>query len=88
MISNSWDGDELKWSVSALQTMSSAFQQAAEAGITFLATSGDQSTDTFFANDGRAHVEYPASDPFDNYLRRYSDLQYQLVKFYHRQFFR
>ena len=64
VISTSWESDELNWSASALQTVSSAFQQAAEAGITILATSGDQGTDFFYANDGKAHVAYPASDPW------------------------
>ena len=64
VISTSWDADEANWSASALQAMSSAFQQAAEAGITILATSGDHGTNAFFANDGKAHVEYPASDPW------------------------
>ena len=45
-----------------LNTLSSIFAEAALLGVTILAGSGDNGTDCK-VHDGKAHVNYPASDP-------------------------
>jgi hypothetical protein len=69
----------LLWGVSAawIDAVSLAFQEAAAQGITVLVTSGDQGSDSMLGSvagttewnvpgggDGKAHVQYPASDPW------------------------
>ncbi len=46
-----------------LETVSAAFHDAALCGLTVCVASGDGGTDSR-VGDGRAHVQYPASDPW------------------------
>jgi kumamolisin len=62
-LSISWGAPESAWSTSAINNLSITFQEAALIGVTVFASSGDQGTDCG-VNDGRAHVLYPASDPW------------------------
>ena len=48
---------------SAIQAISAAFQDAAIQGVTVCIASGDTGTDSK-VGDGKAHVQYPASDPW------------------------
>ena len=50
-------------SVSWLTALSAAFQDAAIQGVTVCIASGDTGTDSK-VGDGKAHVQYPASDPW------------------------
>ena len=61
-ISISWGSAESGWSGQAIAAMSAAFQDAVALGITVTAASGD-SLATDGVSDGKAHVDYPASDP-------------------------
>jgi len=67
-ISISWGSPELQhsedmaWSRAAIQKVSELFQEAAHFGITVFAATGDQGSGCGMA--GRAHVLYPASDPW------------------------
>jgi kumamolisin len=61
-ISISWGSPEDGWSGQAIAAMSAAFQDAASLGITVTAASGDALA-TDGETDGKAHVDYPASDP-------------------------
>jgi kumamolisin len=62
VISISWGSAERHWTPQGLQAMNSAFTDAAKAGITVLAASGDDLA-TDGETDGRAHVDFPASSP-------------------------
>jgi kumamolisin len=68
VISISWGWPEfdtagdLTWSVAAVNSVNTTFQEAAALGVTVLASSGDNGFDP--VGDGKAHVLYPASDPF------------------------
>ena len=62
VLSISWGGPESGWTGQAIAAMSAAFQDAAMLGVTVTAASGD-SLATDGATDGKAHVDYPASDP-------------------------
>ena len=62
VISISWGGPESGWTGQAVAAMSAAFRDAATLGVTVTAASGD-SLATDGATDGKAHVDYPASDP-------------------------
>jgi kumamolisin len=53
----------LDWTKANIQSVSVAFQEAALLGVTVLASSGDQGSQAK-QKDGKAHVEYPASDPY------------------------
>ena len=65
VISISWGADEEFWSASQMQAMSGFFQIAAAMGVTVLAATGDSgSMGGSGAPDGRAHVTYPAIDPW------------------------
>jgi kumamolisin len=61
-LSISWGSPEDGWSRQSIAAMSAAFQDAASLGLTACAASGD-SLATDGESDGRAHVDYPASDP-------------------------
>lgn len=63
VISISWGSAESGWSGQAIAAMNAAFNDAATLGITVFAASGD-SLATDGQADGRAHVDYPASDPY------------------------
>ena len=61
-ISISWGSPESKWTGQAIAAMSAAFADAAALGVTVTAASGDALA-TDGVKDGKAHVDYPASDP-------------------------
>ena len=54
---------DLTWSLAAIEAVNTAFQEAAVLGVTIFVSSGDTGSDCG-VQDGKAHVEYPASDPF------------------------
>jgi hypothetical protein len=55
--------DGLTWTPAAIEAVSATFQEAAALGMTVLAASGDTGTYCYI-DDLRAHVLYPASDPY------------------------
>jgi kumamolisin len=62
VISISWGAPEAQWTQQALTQFDQACQTAALLGVTICCASGDSgSTDGL--NDGRAHVDFPASSP-------------------------
>lgn len=61
-ISISWGSPENGWSRQDVAAMSTAFADAAKLGVTVTAASGD-SLATDGVKDGKAHVDFPASDP-------------------------
>jgi kumamolisin len=62
-ISISWGSSESLWTDQGRMAMNSALRDAAQRGITVLAAAGDDlATDGI--QDGRAHVDYPGSDPY------------------------
>jgi phospholipase C len=63
VISISWGSAESTWTSQALQTMTSALQDAASVNVSVFVASGDNlSTDS--VTDGKAHVDFPASSPW------------------------
>ena len=62
VLSISWGSAESGWTAQAIAAMGQAFQDAAQLGVTVCAASGD-SLATDGVDDGKAHVDYPASDP-------------------------
>jgi kumamolisin len=65
VITISWAWDEDEWSASQLATISSFFQLAGGKGVTVFAASGDTgSMGNADEPDGRAHVCFPACDPW------------------------
>src|SRR5262249_24901169 len=63
VISISWGGPESAWTSQAMQAMDQAFQDAAALGVTVCCASGDDGSSDG-VNDGRAHVDFPASSPY------------------------
>jgi kumamolisin len=63
VVSISWAWSEDSWSSQSIRTFSRALQEMAFLGITVLAASGDNGSDCNIG-DGKAHVMYPASDPW------------------------
>jgi kumamolisin len=63
VISISWGGAEAAWTAQALAAFDQAFQAAAILGVTVCAAAGDDGSRDG-VQDGRAHVDYPASSPF------------------------
>jgi kumamolisin len=62
VISISWGAAESEWTQQAMNAMDQAFQEAAALGVSVCAAAGDDgSRDN--VNDGRAHVDFPASSP-------------------------
>jgi kumamolisin len=55
--------DTLTWTSNGIDVLDSYFAQAAMAGMTVLAASGDDGSNCL-VGDGMAHVYYPASDPW------------------------
>jgi kumamolisin len=55
--------DGLNWSQAAMNAVSTTFQDAAYMGVTVFAASGDDGTNCQIG-DRKAHVLYPASDPW------------------------
>ena len=63
VISISWGSAESNWTQQAIQTMNTALQDASTVNVSVFAASGDNlSTDG--VDDGRAHVDFPASSPW------------------------
>ncbi len=63
ILSISWGQAESGWTSQAIQNMDSAFQSAASLGVTVCVAAGDSgSSDS--VQDGNAHVDFPASDPY------------------------
>src|SRR5690242_6096725 len=65
VLSISWgftEGQDI-WTPQAIQTVNQAFQAAALQGITICAASGDDGSRDQL-DDGRAHVDFPASSPY------------------------
>ncbi|MFL6604792.1 MAG: protease pro-enzyme activation domain-containing protein [Steroidobacteraceae bacterium] len=63
VVSISWGSAEANWTEQALQTMNTAFQDASSVNVSVFAASGDNlSADG--VDDGRAHVDFPASSPW------------------------
>jgi kumamolisin len=62
VISISWGAAESAWTKQAMLAMDSAFQDAAALGVTICCASGDDGSGDR-VNDGRAHVDFPASSP-------------------------
>ncbi len=63
VISISWGGDESGWPDSDRGSFQDALKDAALLGVTVLIATGDNGTNQG-VNDGNAHVQYPASDPW------------------------
>ena len=70
VISISWGWAELEafetdlaWTQAAISAVNQTFQEAALLGVTVFAASGDDGSNCFIG-DGKAHVLYPASDPW------------------------
>ena len=63
VISISWGMAEEQWTPQALLAFDRAFKEAAALGVTVCCAAGDDgSSDN--VNDGRAHVDFPASSPW------------------------
>jgi hypothetical protein len=58
-----WGGAEANWTKRYMMTMNQALQQAAHLGITVVVAAGDNAI-TDGVNDGKAHVDFPASSPW------------------------
>ena len=58
VISISWGGNEAGWGASAINSITSALQEAAAVGVTVFASSGDS------GSNNPAQVLYPACDPW------------------------
>jgi kumamolisin len=69
VISISWDWGEFEslgsfsWTQAAMNAVDQTFQEAAMLGVTVFVASGDNGSDCQ-VGDGKAHVYYPASDPW------------------------
>jgi kumamolisin len=63
VLSISWGSAESGWTGQAIAAMGQAFKDAAQLAVTVCAASGDGLA-TDGVSDGKAHVDYPASDPF------------------------
>lgn len=62
VISISWGGPESNWTQQSMQSYDQAFQDAATLGVTVCVAAGDSGS-TDGVNDGRQHVDFPASSP-------------------------
>ncbi len=63
VISISWGGPENSWTTQATTNLDEAFQAAAAIGVTVCVAAGDNGS-TDGVNDGKNHVDFPASDPY------------------------
>jgi len=63
VMSISWGSAESGWTSQAVTAMTSAFQDAAEVGVSIFAASGDGLA-ADGVSDGKAHVDFPASSPW------------------------
>lgn len=69
IISISWGNAEIEWTQQSWKLVHQALKAAAALGITVCAAAGDHGARDFHPDDprnrdGRAHVDFPASDPF------------------------
>ena len=62
VVSISWGSAESNWTPQAMQQFDGAFQDAAALGVTICCAAGDNGSSDG-VNDGRAHVDFPASSP-------------------------
>ena len=62
VISISWGGAESTWTAQSMTALDSAAQDAASLGVTICAASGDHGSSDG-VNDGKNHVDFPASSP-------------------------
>jgi kumamolisin len=63
VLSISWGSAESQWTQQAVNSMSTAFADAAQLDVTVCAASGDGLA-TDGVSDGAAHVDFPASSPY------------------------
>ena len=63
VISISWGSAESQWTEQALQNYNETFMSAAALGITITVAAGDSGSSDG-QNDGKAHVDFPASSPY------------------------
>jgi kumamolisin len=63
VVSISWGAAESDWTNQAMQAMDKVFQDAASLGVTICCAAGDSGS-TDGVNDGRLHVDFPASSPY------------------------
>jgi kumamolisin len=63
VISISWGGPESSWTAQAMTSFDQSFQTAAALGVTVCCASGDNGSGDG-VEDGKAHVDFPASSPF------------------------
>ena len=63
VVSISWGAAESGWTNQAMQAMDKVFQDAAALGVTVCCAAGDNGS-TDGVNDGRLHVDFPASSPY------------------------
>jgi kumamolisin len=63
IVSISWGSAESNWTQQAVQTMNSALQDASTVNVSVFVASGDNLA-TDGVNDGKAHVDFPASSPW------------------------
>jgi kumamolisin len=63
VISISWGWAESDWTKAGIEALSQTFQDAAMLGVTIFVATGDNGSECFI-DDGQAHVNYPASDPW------------------------
>lgn len=63
VMSISWGSAESNWTAQALQTMTSALQDAATMQVSVFVAAGDNLA-TDGVTDGKAHVDFPASSPW------------------------
>lgn len=62
VLSISWGSAEASWTTPSMKAMDRAFQDAAKLGVTICCAAGDQGSSDGM-NDGRVHVDFPASSP-------------------------
>jgi kumamolisin len=62
IVSISWGGPESTWTIQAQQALDQAFADAAALGVTICVAAGDNGAGDG-VDDGRAHVDFPASSP-------------------------
>lgn len=63
VLSISWGSAESTWTAQAMQTMTSALQDAASVDVSVFVAAGDNLA-TDGVDDGKAHVDFPASSPW------------------------
>ncbi|RFM27597.1 S53 family peptidase [Deminuibacter soli] len=63
VVSISWGAAEEQWTSQSLTTYNQAFQEAAALGVSVCAAAGDSGSNDN-VNDGKAHVDFPASSPY------------------------